>query len=159
MIALVLVIIYLSVLTFVAAKAKATPNAIKLTEHGSAVLVWLEKNPRPGTPITRRLLTARSKARVWRGLRLAGVYFPFLCIHSKEGPWTIHNPPYDGGFQEDSGFQATYGGEFIALWGSAGHWPIWAQFVSAYRAHHGYHGYGARGYTPWPNTARACGLL
>lgn len=82
------------------------------------------------------------------------------CIHDHESHnWAIHNPPYDGGLQMDLGFQRTYGSEFIARWGTAGHWPVWAQYLAADRAFSGYNGYAARGYTPWPNTARACGLI
>lgn len=83
----------------------------------------------------------------------------WLCIHDHESHlWTIHDPPYDGGLQMDAEFQFDYGPEFLARWGSAGHWPVWAQYVAADRAYSGYHGFPARGYSPWPNTAAACGL-
>ena len=78
----------------------------------------------------------------------------FLCIHSKEGPWTIHNPPYDGGLQMDSSFQNSYGDWAIRAFGSAGNWPISVQLSVAIRAY-----YSGRGFHPWPNTAKACGLL
>lgn len=78
----------------------------------------------------------------------------FLCIHSHEGPWTIHNPPYDGGLQMDRDFQQTYGDWAVRAFGSAGHWPISVQLAVAIRAY-----YSGRGYYPWPNTARMCGLL
>jgi len=78
----------------------------------------------------------------------------FLCIHSKEGPWTIHNPPYDGGLQMDSSFQNSYGDWAIRAFGSAGNWPISVQLAVAIRAY-----YSGRGFHPWPNTAKACGLL
>lgn len=92
--------------------------------------------------------------------RLAGADLPaWMCIHSYEGSWTDPNPPYWGGLQMDYGFQATYGGEFLARWGTADRWPVWAQITAARRARDGYAGYGARGYWPWANTARLCGLL
>lgn len=75
------------------------------------------------------------------------------CVKSREGSWTDPNAPYWGGMQADLSFQKTYGPEFYRRWGTADHWPPWAQMVMAYR------GWLARGWYPWPNTARACGLL
>jgi hypothetical protein len=129
-----------------------------MTERGSAVLVWLERNPRPGTRGSRAEVAKRAQRRVWRGLHLAGVYHPFMCLHSHEGAWTSETGNgYHGGLQFDDGFQSTYGREYMGLWGSAGHWEVWAQMVAAYRAYHGYHGYGARGFSPW-GTRGLCGL-
>jgi len=84
-----------------------------------------------------------------------------LCIHHYEGSWKDGGAPYYGGLQMDVGFQRTYGfmrihGSrigFYELWGTADHWPIWAQIQA------GKNGYKARGWHPWPNTARYCGLL
>jgi hypothetical protein len=76
------------------------------------------------------------------------------CVKGHEGAWTSHTGNgYYGGFQADFSFQATYGGEFMRRWGTANNWPSWAQIVMAYR------GWRSRGWHPWPNTARACGLL
>lgn len=94
--------------------------------------------------------------------KLAPVYNDlgaWTCIHGYEGSWTDPDGPYYGGLQMDLGFQQTYGADFLARWGTADHWPIWAQLTAARRARDGYHGYAARGYGPWPNTARYCGLL
>ena len=77
----------------------------------------------------------------------------WACIHEHEGAWTDPNAPHYGGLQFDDDFQRTYGPEFFRRWGDAGNWPVWAQLVAAERA------YRARGFDPWPNTARACGLL
>lgn len=93
-------------------------------------------------------------------------YAKWACIHSREGSWQDAGLPQMGGLQMDPGFQATYGPEFLALYGDAGHWPVWSQLLAAERAFHGYPpadhahpGAGSpRGYSPWPNTARACGL-
>ena len=55
----------------------------------------------------------------------------------------------------DRGFMETYGSDFIARFhGYANVWPVWAQMVAAERAYS-----SGRGYGPWPNTARSCGLL
>jgi hypothetical protein len=79
----------------------------------------------------------------------------FLCIHSFEGAWTSNTGNgYYGGLQMDYGFMRSYGSEYVQRWGTADNWPVWAQIAAAVRAHH-----SGRGFTPWPNTARACGLL
>jgi hypothetical protein len=79
----------------------------------------------------------------------------FLCIHSYEGAWTSNTGNgYYGGLQMDWGFMRTYGADFVRRWGSADNWPVEAQLAAAARAHA-----SGRGFTPWPNTARACGLL
>jgi hypothetical protein len=84
----------------------------------------------------------------------------FSCIHSREGAATSSTGSgYYGGVQMDIGFQRTYGAEFLARWGAADRWPVWAQVVAARRARDGYGGFPARGYGPWPATARACGQL
>lgn len=91
----------------------------------------------------------------------------WLCIHSHEAPnWTIVNPPYEGGLQMDSGFQQTYGADFIRKHhGQGAHaWTMREQMIAANRARvgvdwRGSHWPGVRGYGPWPNTARMCGLL
>ena len=76
------------------------------------------------------------------------------CIHSHEGAWNANTGNgYHGGLQMNSNFQSTYGPEFVQRWGGAENWPIWAQKLAADRAH------AVRGYNPWPNTARMCGLL
>ena len=79
----------------------------------------------------------------------------FLCIHRYEGAWTANTGNgYYGGLQMDRGFMQHYGSEFIGRWGTADNWPAWAQLEAAARAHD-----SGRGFSPWPNTARSCGLL
>jgi hypothetical protein len=53
----------------------------------------------------------------------------------------------------DQHFMSLFGSQFVARWGSADNWPVWAQLEAAARAHE-----SGLGFTPWPNTARACGL-
>jgi Transglycosylase-like domain len=79
----------------------------------------------------------------------------FMCIHHHEGAWTENTGNgYYGGLQMDLAFQRLYGAEFLTRFGTADTWPVWAQLEVAGRA------YGSgRGFAPWPNTARACGLL
>lgn len=85
-----------------------------------------------------------------------------LCIHHYEGSWTAVAGPfyangkvvyYYGGLQQDTGFMQAYGPQFYRRWGTADHWPIWAQLQA------GRNGYRSRGWWPWPNTARYCHLL
>lgn len=80
-----------------------------------------------------------------------------LCIHSHEGAWNAYNPagPYYGGLQMDSSFMWAYGADKLAKYGGrdARYWTARDQLAVGFRA------VRARGFTPWPNTARACGLL
>ena len=76
-----------------------------------------------------------------------------LCIHRHEGTWDDPGWPYWGGLQMDRNFMRAYGLRFYRRWGTADHWPRWAQIEAGVR------GVLARGYSPWPNTARICGLL
>jgi hypothetical protein len=77
----------------------------------------------------------------------------WLCIHRYEGSWTDPNPPYYGGLQMDREFQAAYGPKLLRTKGTADHWTPLEQMWVAERA------YRTRGFWPWPNTARYCGLL
>ena len=78
----------------------------------------------------------------------------FLCIHRYEGAWNDHGAPYWGGLQMDYGFQVTYGREYLRAFGTADHWPPSLQIAVAIRAY-----LSGRGFSPWPNTARRCGLI
>jgi hypothetical protein len=77
----------------------------------------------------------------------------WLCIHRYEGSWTDPRGPYYGGLQMDREFQATYGADLLRRKGTADRWTPLEQMWVAERA------YRTRGFWPWPNTARSCGLL
>jgi hypothetical protein len=79
----------------------------------------------------------------------------WLCIHHFEGSWSDAGDPYWGGLQMDRGFMSTYGEDMIARHhgGLADTWTPAEQIVVAERA------YRTRGFAPWPNTARSCGVL
>lgn len=77
-----------------------------------------------------------------------------LCIHSYEGSWTDPNAPYWGGMQMDRDFMRTYGRVFYDAWGTADNWPISVQLAVSMEAY-----LKGRGFYPWPNTARYCGLI
>jgi len=80
-------------------------------------------------------------------------YQALLCIHHYEGSWTDGGAPYYGGLQMDWSFMSTYGHWLLVHKGTANHWTPLEQMRVAERAIH------SRGFWPWPNTARICGLL
>ena len=77
----------------------------------------------------------------------------WLCIQRYEASWKDPDGPYFGGLQMDLDFQATYGHALLRRKGTADHWTPLEQMWVAERA------YRTRGFWPWPNTARWCGLL
>jgi hypothetical protein len=83
----------------------------------------------------------------------------WLCIHRYEqNPaqgWRTHTGNgYYGGLQMDIHFQRAYGPELLRRKGTANNWTAVEQMWVAERAHQ-----SGRGFYPWPNTARYCGLL
>lgn len=76
-----------------------------------------------------------------------------LCIHRFEGAWDDSHAPYYGGMQMDLDFQRSYGRRLLERKGTADNWTPHEQLHVAHR------GYLARGWHPWPKTARKCGLL
>ena len=78
----------------------------------------------------------------------------WICIHRFEGSWRDSGEPYWGGLQMDRGFVLTYAPRVLLRRGWADHWTALEQMWVAERAHR-----SGRGYWPWPNTARVCGLL
>jgi hypothetical protein len=78
----------------------------------------------------------------------------WLCIHRYEGSWTDSGDPYWGGLQMDRGFMYAYAPRVLLRRGLANHWTPIEQMWVAERAHR-----SGRGFYPWPNTARHCGLI
>jgi len=79
----------------------------------------------------------------------------FVCIHHGEGAWNTNTGNgYYGGLQMNHDFMQHYGAEYLHQWGTADHWPAWAQIAVSIRAYR-----SGRGFYPWPQTARNCGLL
>ncbi len=119
-----------------------------------------------GRPLTRRLADppadVQSKIAVWKRVALTTRRHAenpphrrqWLCIHHFEGAWSDPNPPYYGGLQMDLGFQRRYARGLLARRGTANHWTPLEQMWVAERAHR-----AGRGFYPWPNTARYCGLI
>ncbi len=79
----------------------------------------------------------------------------WLCIHRYEGSWNARTGNgYYGGLQMDVHFQAAYGSTLLRRKGTADNWTPLEQMWVAERALQ-----RGRGFYPWPNTARYCGLL
>jgi len=79
----------------------------------------------------------------------------WLCIHRYEGAWDdATGNGYYGGLQMDLSFMAHYGWWHLKSEGTADHWTPLEQIWTAERARR-----SGRGFYPWPNTARICGLL
>jgi hypothetical protein len=77
------------------------------------------------------------------------------CIHRYEGSWNANTGNgYYGGLQMDLGFQRLYGASLLRTKGTADRWTPLEQMWVAERAHR-----SGRGFWPWPNTARYCGLI
>jgi hypothetical protein len=97
----------------------------------------------------RRATRARQRAQHPPHLR------DWLCIHRYEGGWRDDTGNgYYGGLQMDMGFQRTYAPWLLRKKGTANHWTALEQIWVAERARE-----SGRGFYPWPNTARACGLI
>jgi hypothetical protein len=78
----------------------------------------------------------------------------WLCIHRYEAAWHDHGPIYYGGLQMDLTFQRRYAPRLLRAKGTADHWTPLEQIWVAETARR-----SGRGFYPWPNTARACGLI
>ena len=79
----------------------------------------------------------------------------WLCIQRHEGPWNARTGNgYYGGLQMDLSFQRAYGSDLLRRKGTANRWRPIEQIWVAERAYR-----SGRGFYPWPNTARSCGLL
>lgn len=77
----------------------------------------------------------------------------WMCIHHYEAAWNDTGSPYWGGLQMSLTFQEHYGGWIYRMKGTADHWTPLEQIWTAEKA------LRSRGFWPWPNTARYCGLI
>lgn len=113
---------------------------------------------------TRNLKQVEEKIHELQVQALIGNANAWDCIHGGEGDWEDGGNPFWGGLQMDWGFIHTYGGDMIRKYGEpqgyAGAngwknpWTPQEQMMVAERARA-----SGRGYYPWPNTARDCGLI
>jgi Transglycosylase-like domain len=132
---------------------------------------WQRVMSRPPTPYSGDVVRIQSVAyrrwvlQLWRQraleARREALHPPhrrqWLCIYGYENGgygWSAHTGNgYYGGLQMDLEFQATYGRQYLHRFGTADHWTPLVQMWVAERA------FRTRGFEPWPNTARSCGLL
>lgn len=104
-----------------------------------------------------RALRRERESRTYRGPHLDAL----TCIASHEArsvhggiDWRANTGNgYYGGLQMDRTFQATYAPALVRRKGTADNWTPAEQMRAADRA------IAVRGFSPWPNTARVCGLL
>jgi hypothetical protein len=139
----------------------------RIAAHRDETWRWQRVMQRPRTPyaasVTRTSSVAyrRWVAGLWEHRAIAAEKqarqpphrSQWLCIHRYEGSWDDSGAPYYGGLQMDVEFQRTYAIELYRAKGTADHWTALEQMWAAERA------YRTRGFWPWPNTARYCGLL
>jgi hypothetical protein len=123
---------------------------------GRNVHWWAHRARRNGHLMRARGITLHRIRRSLKAtvrLGASGLERAFLCIHRFEGRWSDPDAPYYGGMQMDLDFMAAYAAPFLRAYGTADHWTAAMQVVTAERAY-----LEGRGFEPWPNTARMCGL-
>jgi hypothetical protein len=106
-------------------------------------------NPADRVPVWRRIAK-----RTWRRAQHPPHAPAWRCIQRFEAGWTDAGAPYYGGLQMDLGFQRRYGAYLLRRKGTANRWTPLEQMWVGERALR-----AGRGFYPWPNTARACGLI
>lgn len=118
-------------------------------------LTGAARTHRAVSPSTVRILKVWVRAA--RRARLRALHPPhklaWLCIHRYEGSWRDSGDPYWGGLQMDRGFMHAYAPRYLLRRGYADNWSALEQMWVAERAYR-----SGRGFSPWVNTARACGL-
>jgi hypothetical protein len=120
-----------------------TPNRkryLRTRDHEYRVLVLQQWR--------RRAISAKRRAhnppheRAWR------------CLQQHEGSWRDAWDPYWGGLQMDRSFMLSYAPRHLLRRGWANRWTALEQMWVAERAFR-----AGRGFYPWLNTARTCGLI
>jgi hypothetical protein len=170
----------LALATLAAAPTEAPAKGLVLLQPGDDYLIasitkhrlntwhWQRLMGKPKTPASAHVQRSRSPhyrrwvLRLWRArahtVRRQALSPPrrraWLCIQRREGPWHDPRAPYFGGLQMDLAFQRRYGRFLLRRKGTADNWTPLEQMWVAERAFR-----SGRGFYPWPNTARACGLI
>lgn len=131
--------------------------------HSRQYMVGVRLTPTRYLYKSRRKLAVIRRDYRWWGMKAKQSWVQFvnpphrrdwLCIHRFEGSWQDANDPYWGGLQMDRGFMRSYAPLKLLHKGWANVWSPLEQMWVAERAHR-----SGRGFGPWPNTARSCGLL
>lgn len=149
--------------------ARAERSLIEATDNLRAETWRLQRlmgrSRTPSAFSERRTVSVRYRVwvlRLWRAravrARRAAAQPPhrsaWLCLQRHEGRWNDPHAPYYGGLQMDLAFQRAYGRDLLRQKGTADRWTPVEQMWVAERALR-----SGRGFWPWPNTARMCGLL
>jgi hypothetical protein len=117
------------------------PGRVEMRTTGIPYLKWM---------------SLRWRARANSFLAVRARRFPaLLCIHHFEGSWVAYSPAgYYGGFQMSLTFMRHWGADKLIKYGGrdARFWSAADQLAVASRA------VAHLGFSPWPNTAAACGL-
>ena len=160
--AVVVLVSFTGFVGFTIARAGDTPNRVvgtgQIRFNGLGPERWAQRYRRARADLRYVLdreqqTTARLRGLLTRRLdRVVWLVGSFQCIHEHEGAWDDPNPPYFGGLQMDLEFQRTYAPRLLERKGTADHWTPSEQIAVAMVA------FVTRGFEPWPNTARACGL-
>lgn len=155
------------------AATRALAPVEEINTYRTATWRWQQLIGAPRTPsaFTERRTTDPAYAAwvrdLWRN-RLAKAYrraanpphrAAWQCIHRYErspaqGWRTNTGNGYYGGLQMDISFQRSYGPDLLSRKGTADRWSSIEQMWVAERAYR-----AGRGFYPWPNTARYCGLI
>lgn len=149
---------------FVPGSSATPPPHSEAFKEALLVPTLVKENRALKAKLKREHASNRYHARIVRKLRASlkegvslgssGVVRGFICIHHFEGGWdAATGNGYFGGLQMDRSFMGTYGGEFVRGIGPANLWPSFLQIAVAMRAY-----YSGRGFGPWPNTRRSCGV-
>jgi hypothetical protein len=126
-------------------------------------LMGVRRTPNRGRYLrTRDLGYRRLVLRQWRGRAIRAsrrAHKPphrsqWQCLQRHEGPWRDAHDPYWGGLQMDRTFMRRYAPRYLLRRGWANRWTPLEQMWVAERALR-----AGRGFYPWPNTARMCGLI
>jgi hypothetical protein len=153
--AITIAALYAFLATLVVAAVAAGDSHHRVIGHGQIRFdgagpeLWAQRFRRQKRLVARlrMTLTARLDRVVW-------FVSSFQCIHVHEGSWSAHTGNgYFGGLQMDEPFQRTYGRQLLSAKGTADHWTPAEQIAVAIVAYE-----SGRGFGPWPNTARKCGL-
>jgi hypothetical protein len=140
----------------------------KIVHHQRATWRWQELMGKARTKPGLHMHEIRTKAyrtwvlRLWRKrhhqARRQAMNPPhrsaWLCIQRYEGSWRDGGGPYYGGLQMDVGFMSRYGNSLLRRKGTADNWSPLEQMWVGERALR-----AGRGFYPWPNAARLCGLI
>ena len=156
-----------------AARAKLARNSPYLVEkikrHRNATWRWQDVMGKPRAKFAFSRAESRGKyhrqwvLRVWkkrhaearRQAQSPPNRYAWLCLQRHEGAWGANTGNgYYGGLQMDWSFMRAYGSHLLRRKGPASNWTPLEQMWVAERALR-----SGRGFYPWPNTARMCGLL